>query len=132
MQRRAGGSQGCPHPPAPGGPLVSPMGSSPRAHPSSSSGDGRSADRGLRIALLSYRSKPQCGGQGIYLRHLSRKLVALGHRVEVFSGQPHPELASGITLHKVPSLDLYRTETFRLPHPGEYRDWIGALEVTMM
>ena len=47
-----------------------------------------STDRPLRVALLSYRSKPHCGGQGIYLRHLSRELSALGHHVEVFSGQP--------------------------------------------
>ena len=40
-------------------------------------------DRPLRVALLSYRSKPHCGGQGIYLRHLSRELSALGHHVEV-------------------------------------------------
>ena len=50
----------------------------------------------MRIAMLSYRSKPHCGGQGIYLRHLSRELVALGHEVEVFSGQPYPELDEGV------------------------------------
>ena len=44
----------------------------------------------LRVALLSYRSKPHCGGQGVYVRHLSRELVRLGHQVEVFSGQPLP------------------------------------------
>ncbi len=43
----------------------------------------------MRIALLSYRSKPHCGGQGVYVRHLSRELTALGHEVEVFSGQPY-------------------------------------------
>ena len=26
----------------------------------------------MRIALLSYRSKTHCGGQGVYVRHLSR------------------------------------------------------------
>ena len=46
----------------------------------------------LRIALLSYRSKPHCGGQGVYVRHVSRELVELGHQVEVISGQPYPEL----------------------------------------
>ncbi len=46
----------------------------------------------LRIALLSYRSKPHCGGQGVYVRHLSRELALLGHDVEVLSGQPYPEL----------------------------------------
>src|SRR5450759_3592760 len=67
-------------------------------------------DGPLRVALLSYRSKPHCGGQGIYLRHLSRELSALGHHVEVFSGQPYPELEPGPLLHHVPSLDLYRDE----------------------
>ncbi len=52
-------------------------------------------DRPLRIALLSYRSKPHCGGQGVYVRALSRELVALGHRVEVLSGPPYPELDPG-------------------------------------
>ena len=56
----------------------------------------------MRIALLSYRSKPHCGGQGVYIRHLSRELVALGHTVEVFSGQPYPELDEGVRLTKVP------------------------------
>ena len=50
----------------------------------------------MRVALLSYRSKPHCGGQGIYIRRLSRELVALGHTVEVFSGQPYPELDDGV------------------------------------
>ncbi|RJL25140.1 glycosyltransferase family 1 protein [Bailinhaonella thermotolerans] len=87
----------------------------------------------LRIALLSYRSKPTCGGQGVYVRHLSRELVALGHHVEVFSGQPYPELDEGVILNKVPSLDLYRDEDpFRTPSLHEYRDWIDVLEVATM
>jgi len=90
-------------------------------------------DPPLRVALLSYRSKPHCGGQGIYLRHLSRELAALGHHVEVFSGQPYPELEPGPLLRTVPSLDLYRDDDpFRTPRPGEYRDWIDLLEVGMM
>ncbi|MER6832190.1 glycosyltransferase family 4 protein [Streptosporangium sp. NPDC000563] len=87
----------------------------------------------LRVALLSYRSKPTCGGQGVYLRHLSRELVALGHSVEVFSGQPYPELDEGVVLTKIPSLDLYRDEDpFRTPGLSEYRDWIDLLEVGTM
>ena len=87
----------------------------------------------LRIALLSYRSKPHCGGQGVYVRHLSRELAALGHSVEVFSGQPYPELDDGPVLRELPSLDLYRDEDpFRTPRPDEYRDWIDALETAMM
>jgi glycosyltransferase involved in cell wall biosynthesis len=90
-------------------------------------------DRPLRVALLSYRSKPHCGGQGIYLRHLSRELAALGHHVEVFSGQPYPELEPGPVLRALPSLDLYREpDPFRTPRPGEFRDWIDVLEVGSM
>ncbi|MGI8331031.1 glycosyltransferase family 4 protein [Actinomadura scrupuli] len=91
-------------------------------------------DEPLRVALLSYRSKPHCGGQGVYLRHLSRELSDLGHRVEVFSGQPYPELdREDIILTKVPSLDLYRDEDpFRIPKPGEFRDWIDVLEFAHM
>ena len=70
----------------------------------------------MRIALLSYRSKTHCGGQGVYVRHLSRGLVELGHEVEVFSGQPYPEgLDPRVRLTKVPSLDLYR-------EPDPFRD----------
>jgi glycosyltransferase involved in cell wall biosynthesis len=90
-------------------------------------------DRPLRIALLSYRSKPHCGGQGVYIRHLSRELDALGHQVEVFSGQPYPELDPGPRLTQIPSLDLYRDpDPFRTPHRDEYRDWIDVLETVMM
>jgi glycosyltransferase involved in cell wall biosynthesis len=87
----------------------------------------------VRIALLSYRSKPHCGGQGVYVRHLSRELHALGHEVEVFSGQPYPELDPGVSLTKVPSLDLYRdADPFRTPHLREFRDGIDMLEVATM
>jgi MMP alpha-(1->4)-mannosyltransferase len=88
----------------------------------------------LRVALLSYRSKPHCGGQGVYLRHVSRELVDLGHHVTVFSGQPYPELdRDEIVLHKVPSLDLYADENpFRTPALSEYRDWIDVLEFAHM
>ncbi|HEX9525989.1 MAG TPA: glycosyltransferase family 4 protein [Streptosporangiaceae bacterium] len=83
--------------------------------------------------MLSYRSKPHCGGQGIYLRHVSREVAALGHQVEVFSGQPYPELERGPLLRTLPSLDLYREpDPFRTPRLREYRDWIDVLEVAMM
>jgi glycosyltransferase involved in cell wall biosynthesis len=87
----------------------------------------------LRVALLSYRSKPHCGGQGVYVRHLSRELVALGHEVEVFSGQPYPELDEGVRLTKVPSLDLYREpDPFRVPRLREFRDLVDVEEFLTM
>jgi glycosyltransferase involved in cell wall biosynthesis len=89
--------------------------------------------RSLRIALLSYRSKPHSGGQGVYVRALSRELMELGHRVEVFSGQPYPELDPGVPLTRVPSLDLYREpDPFRVPRPAEFRDWVDVAEWATM
>jgi glycosyltransferase involved in cell wall biosynthesis len=83
--------------------------------------------------MLSYRSKPHCGGQGVYVRHLTRELAALGHTVEVFSGQPYPDLDPGPMLREVPSLDLYREpDPFRTPRLSEYRDWIDLLETSLM
>lgn len=87
----------------------------------------------MRIALLSYRSKPHCGGQGIYVRHLSRELTNLGHSVEVFSGQPYPDLDAGVALTKVPSLDLYREpDPFRIPKLREFRDRVDVEEFLTM
>ena len=87
----------------------------------------------LRIALTSYRSKPHSGGQGVYVRQLSRSLVSLGHQVEVFSGQPYPELDDGVTLTRVPSLDLYaEPDPFRTPRPSEFRDLTDVLEFATM
>ncbi|MEU5374600.1 glycosyltransferase family 4 protein [Streptomyces sp. NPDC005968] len=95
-------------------------------------------DSPLRIALLTYKGNPFCGGQGVYVRHLSRELVRLGHRVEVIGAQPYPVLdegedLQGLTLTELPSLDLYRQpDPFRTPRREEYRDWIDALEVATM
>src|SRR3954447_23148133 len=89
--------------------------------------------RSLRIALLSYRGKPHSGGQGVYVRALSRELTSLGHGVTVFSGQPYPELDDGVPLVRVPSLDLYREpDLFRTPRPAEFRDRIDLLEYATM
>ncbi len=87
----------------------------------------------MRVALLSYRSKPHCGGQGVYVRHLSRELVRLGHDVEVFSGQPYPDLDEGVRLTEVPSLDLYREpDPFRVPRLAEFRDLVDVQEFLIM
>ena len=108
-------------------------------------GPAAAADGGrpLRVALLSYRSKPHCGGQGVYVRALSRELVALGHDVEVLSGPPYPELdpdtagptsrGTGPRLTEVASLDLYREpDPFRVPHWREFRSPVDVLEFLLM
>jgi glycosyltransferase involved in cell wall biosynthesis len=80
------------------------------------------ADRPLRVALLTYRGKPHCGGQGVYTRHLSKALTDLGHHVEVYSGQPYPVLDPRVTLHKLPSLDLWEHFPFHVPWPWQLKD----------
>jgi glycosyltransferase involved in cell wall biosynthesis len=68
---------------------------------------GRGARQSLRIALLGYRSHPYGGGQGVYLKYLSKALVEAGHRVHVISGPPYPHLDPRVTLVEIPSLDLF-------------------------
>jgi len=87
----------------------------------------------LRIALLSYRSNPHSGGQGVYVKNLSRALRDLGHAVDVVSGPPDPGLAEGIRLIPLPCLDLYNpADPFRLPsarelaHPINLMEWVGV------
>ncbi len=64
----------------------------------------------MRICLLSYRGNPYCGGQGIYIYYLSRALLELGHEVDVMAGPPYPEVAEGIQLHRLDSLNLYEPD----------------------
>jgi glycosyltransferase involved in cell wall biosynthesis len=87
------------------------------------------ADGGLRVAFVMYRGNPRVGGQGVYARHVTRELVALGHSVEVFSGQPWPLLDEGVGFTPVPGLDLYREpDPFRTPMPRELRTRANLLE----
>ena len=89
----------------------------------------------LRVALLVYRGNPRSGGQGVYVRFLSRELARLGHEVTVFSGQPWPTIDEGVgvQLVKVPSLDLYREpDPFRLPRPAEINGWPDLVELGTM
>ncbi|MFD8997343.1 glycosyltransferase family 4 protein [Streptomyces abikoensis] len=96
-------------------------------------GDPARGDSPLRIAMLTYKGNPFCGGQGVYVRHLSRELARLGHSVEVIGAQPYPVLDEGVPLTELPSLDLYRQpDPFRTPRREEYRDWIDLLEVGTM
>jgi glycosyltransferase involved in cell wall biosynthesis len=87
-----------------------------------------SAEGSLRIAFLTYRGNPHSGGQGVYTRHLTRALVDLGHSVEVFSGQPYPDLDPRVPLTRLPSFDFYNAaDPMRLPAPSRVRtlgDWV--------
>ncbi len=57
--------------------------------------------------MLAYRGKPHVGGQGVYVREMSKALSELGHHVEVFGGPPYPDLDPRVELHKFPSLEIF-------------------------
>ena len=83
--------------------------------------------RPLRIALLGYRSNPFSGGQGVYLKHLSKALIEMGHKVDVISGEPYPDLDPRVGLIKLPGLNLYA-------HPAPLRalgsgKWLDPLNI---
>ncbi len=61
----------------------------------------------MKICLLCYRGNKYCGGQGIYLYYLSRELQRMGHEVDVMVGPPYSDIADGIRVHKLESLNLY-------------------------
>jgi glycosyltransferase involved in cell wall biosynthesis len=91
------------------------------------------AETPLNICLLSYRSNPHCGGQGVYLKNISRALKDLGHNVAVISGPPDPQLDNDIPLHHLWGLDLYNPEDpFRVPtlkelsNPINLMEWLGV------
>ena len=75
----------------------------------------RNSGAPLKIAILSYRSDPKVGGQGVYVDYLSQALVDAGAHVDVISGPPYPQLSKSVRLVKLPSLDLYAQ-----PHHGHY------------
>ncbi len=92
-----------------------------------------SPDRPLKICLLSYRSDPHCGGQGVYLKNLSRALKTAGHQVEVVAGPPGPRLDPDIPVYRPPCLDLYNpSDLFRVPtlkelaDPVNFIEWVGV------
>ena len=84
----------------------------------------------MQICLLSYRAYQFSGGQGIYVRYLSRSLQKLGHSVDVVAGPPYPDLADGINLIRLPSLDLYRLPEKRryLINPLRLNTWPNFVE----
>lgn len=88
------------------------------------------ADKPLKICLLGYRSAPFVGGQGIYLKYLSKALVDAGHSVDVISGPPYPDLDPRVKLIEMPSLDLFASKhhhAFAL-RPRHLLSWADFME----
>ncbi|MBF0113101.1 MAG: glycosyltransferase family 4 protein [Desulfamplus sp.] len=83
----------------------------------------------LKIGLISYRSNPHCGGQGVYVRNLAQALSDLGHNVEVIAGPPDPLLVGDVKLTMLQNLDLYNpNDLFRTPKLHELVDPINLVE----
>lgn len=83
----------------------------------------------LKIGIISYRSNPHCGGQGVYVRNLSHALTDLGHQVEVIAGPPDPLLVGDAKLTMLKTLDLYNTDDlFRTPKLNELVDPVNMIE----
>ena len=88
----------------------------------------------LKVCLLGYRSNPYSGGQGIYLKYLSKALAEAGHSVDVISGQPYPDLDEKVRLIKLPGLNLFEADNhvtaLRPKHLLSYTDffeWLSML-----
>jgi glycosyltransferase involved in cell wall biosynthesis len=84
-------------------------------------------ERSLRIAILGYRSHPYGGGQGVYVKYLSKALVDAGHSVDVISGPPYPHLDPRVRLIELPSLDLFENGLLSLRW-RHLRSWTNVLE----
>ncbi len=83
---------------------------------SASGSFGLFGNRPMKIAILSYRSDPKVGGQGVYVDYLSSALINAGAQVDVISGPPYPSLSNAaVRLVELPSLNLYAQ-----PHNGHY------------
>jgi glycosyltransferase involved in cell wall biosynthesis len=80
--------------------------------------------------MLAYRGKPHVGGQGVYVREMSKALVELGHTVEVFGGPPYPDLDENVPLHEFPSLEIFNDHfPGRIPGFWEIKDVPDFVEV---
>jgi glycosyltransferase involved in cell wall biosynthesis len=83
--------------------------------------------RPLRIAILGYRSHPYGGGQGVYVKYLSKALVDAGHQVDVISGPPYPHLDPRVRLIELPSMDLFEHGLLSLRW-HHLRSWTNVME----
>ena len=62
----------------------------------------------MKICFLLHQGSMYSGGQGIYLHHVTRELVALGNEVHVIAGPPYPDLVEGVQMHKLRNYSVYR------------------------
>lgn len=71
----------------------------------------------MNVLMLCYRGNPYCGGQGIYLYHLSRELSRLGAVVDIVVGPPYPDHIDGwANVYKMENLNIWAVRTKHIPY----------------
>ena len=66
----------------------------------------------MKVLLLCYRGNPYCGGQGIYIYHLSKELAKLGVEVDIAAGPPYPDpVDDWANLYKIENLNMWSVKT---------------------
>jgi glycosyltransferase involved in cell wall biosynthesis len=48
-----------------------------------------------------------CGGQGIYLYDVTRRLAKMGHRIDVIVGPPYPSTMQWASVHRIDNFNLW-------------------------
>jgi glycosyltransferase involved in cell wall biosynthesis len=61
----------------------------------------------MRICFIVYQGNMYSGGQGVYLHHLTRELVRMGHEVHVIAGRPYPQVVEGVRLHRLKTFSFW-------------------------
>lgn len=106
-------------------------------------GTKRAGGRGgkeRRVAMISEHASPagafggtDCGGQNVYVDHVSRRLAARGYQVDIFTRRDRPELPEivrwreGVRIINVPAgpPEFIRKEDL-LPHIPDFASYIRA------
>ena len=71
----------------------------------------------MRVLFLCYRGNPYCGGQGIYLYHLTRELAKLGVEIDVLVGPPYPDpMEEWANVYRLENLHLWSVRTSQIPY----------------
>lgn len=71
----------------------------------------------MRVLFLCYRGNPYCGGQGIYLYHLTRELAKQGVEIDVLVGPPYPDpMEEWANVYKLENLHLWSMRTSHIPY----------------
>jgi glycosyltransferase involved in cell wall biosynthesis len=91
----------------------------------------------MKLCFIMYQGNMYSGGQGVYLHHITREMVRLGHEVHVISGRPYPKLADGVTHHKLHTYSMwafldgrdqhaYDAEPYAFLHPLNFYEFAST------